>query len=205
MLSPGQDRYGEYLPLSDWAGLPAYLRLAVLRAWLVATGDPVPGQRALATLAEQCRAAARDSNPCLSMSGVAWWRFRDRLYRVPAVPPIPGGYSRTWQPATPCRLPDGSTLTAEATEDGGAVPARGPLFIEYREGGERFHPVGRRHSQTLKRLLQEADVPPWVRPRLPLLYLGERLVAVADRWVSAEAATTPGEPGWRLRWHPPDA
>ena len=38
---------------------------------------------------------------------------------------------------------------------------------------------------------------PWMRPRVPLLYSGETLVAVADLWLAADCAA-PG--GYRVRW-----
>ena len=39
------------------------------------------------------------------------------------------------------------------------------------------------------------------RDRVPLLYSGERLIAVAGLWIDAAADAAPGEPGLRLQWH----
>ena len=74
------------------------------------------------------------------------------------------------------------------------------LTVRFRRGGERFRPVGRRHSQELKKLLQEAGLPPWERDRLPLLYANEALLAVADLWVSADCAAGPDQDGLILAW-----
>lgn len=53
------------------------------------------------------------------------------------------------------------------------------LYIRFRDGGERIRLKGRRHSHSLKKLLQERGVPPWLRSRLPLIYDGRgRLLAV---------------------------
>ena len=41
---------------------------------------------------------------------------------------------------------------------------------------------------------------PWWRERLPLLYSGDQLVAVADLWVCAPYAAAAGEAGWQIRW-----
>jgi tRNA(Ile)-lysidine synthase len=53
-------------------------------------------------------------------------------------------------------------------------------------------------------LLQEAETLPWMRGRIPLLYAGERLAAVADLWTEADFAARDGERGWQVRWsrHP---
>ena len=55
----------------------------------------------------------------------------------------------------------------------------GDLHIAYRQGGEWLDVPGR-GRRDLKRLLNELQVPHFVRPRLPLLYCGERLLAVAN-------------------------
>ncbi|PVZ31279.1 tRNA lysidine(34) synthetase TilS [Pseudomonas sp. CC120222-01a] len=60
-----------------------------------------------------------------------------------------------------------------------AAAPLGELRIAYRQGGEVLDIPGR-GRRDLKRLLNELQVPHFVRPRLPLLYCGERLLAVAN-------------------------
>lgn len=62
------------------------------------------------------------------------------------------------------------------------------LDVKVREGGERAHPQQRKHSQQLKKLFQEYNVPPWWRNRVPLLYFENVLVAVGDLWIEQNAA-----------------
>jgi tRNA(Ile)-lysidine synthase len=81
----------------------------------------------------------------------------------------------------------------------GQIPD-GPLHIRYREGGEVMHLSDRGHRD-LKRLLNERGVPSFARGRLPLLYRGEKLLAVAN---------LPGlngsvQDGWSLHWQPAPA
>jgi tRNA(Ile)-lysidine synthase len=71
------------------------------------------------------------------------------------------------------------------------------LTVRFRQGGERFHPAGRPHGQELKKLLQEAGIPPWERDRLPLLYSDEKLLAVVGLGVAADPVAGPGETGWQ--------
>ena len=77
-----------------------------------------------------------------------------------------------------------------------AVVARG-IELRFRSGGEEIKLVGHTHTRKLKKLLQEEGVVPWMRERLPLLYSGEDLVAVADLWIASSAAS---EPGIAVRW-----
>jgi tRNA(Ile)-lysidine synthase len=66
------------------------------------------------------------------------------------------------------------------------------LEVRTRTGGEEIKAAGQSHTKKLKKLLQEEGVVPWMRDRLPLVYSGERLVAVGDLWVAADAASSPG-------------
>lgn len=71
-----------------------------------------------------------------------------------------------------------------------------PLHIEYRAGGEQFKPAGERHSKPLKHWLQIWRVPPWQRQRIPLIYSGEKLLAVLGYAIAAEASTESESQGW---------
>ena len=78
------------------------------------------------------------------------------------------------------------------------------LTLHWRQGAERCRLPGRTGSRSLKNLLQEWDVPPWWRDRVPLLYLEGELLAVgglalcaSSRW---RTAAQEGEQLWNLSW-----
>ncbi|MGI9199757.1 MAG: tRNA lysidine(34) synthetase TilS [Woeseiaceae bacterium] len=66
------------------------------------------------------------------------------------------------------------------------------LELRFRQGGEKIRPLDQPHTKTLKNLLQEESVVPWMRDRIPLLYAGDKLVAVADIWLAKDAVSSPG-------------
>ena len=72
------------------------------------------------------------------------------------------------------------------------------LKICFRKGGEVFHPVSRLHSQRLKKLLQEANIPPWDRESIPLVYFKDELIAVVGLWVCKQYAVSGDEEGWLI-------
>jgi tRNA(Ile)-lysidine synthase len=75
---------------------------------------------------------------------------------------------------------------------------KGLINTMAREGGEKFKIDAKRPRTTLKNLYQEANIPPWQRD-VPLLYIGEELVAVAGIGISADWQTTQGpriSPEW---------
>lgn len=67
--------------------------------------------------------------------------------------------------------------------------------IGFREGGERCHPLGRKHSQTLKKILQECGVAPWLRESIPLVYAGDEIAAVSNLFVCKGFIADKGELG----------
>jgi tRNA(Ile)-lysidine synthase len=52
----------------------------------------------------------------------------------------------------------------------------------------------------LKKLFQERGIPPWERDRVPLIYRGNDLIAVAGLWVCEGFEVAPGEAGIRFVW-----
>jgi len=75
---------------------------------------------------------------------------------------------------------------------------KGLINTMAREGGEKFKVDSKRPRRSLKNLYQEAAIPPWQRD-VPLLYIGEELVAVAGIGISADWQTTDG-PRFTLEW-----
>ncbi|MOA24923.1 tRNA(Ile)-lysidine synthase [compost metagenome] len=94
--------------------------------------------------------------------------------------------------AQPLELPGNGQVWLQ-----GQLP-EGRLQIRYRQGGEVLDLPGRGHRD-LKRLLQESALPAFVRGRLPLLYAGEKLIAVANLPQLQVVAAAP----LQLRWLPP--
>lgn len=91
----------------------------------------------------------------------------------------------------------GQLVLAPAAAPGrGLSPAKikGALTIKLRQGGERLAPP-RRPTRRVATLLQEAAVPPWRRQRLPLLYAGAELAAVANVAVAQAFSAAADETG----------
>jgi len=201
LLVPGRPAE---LPVDSLRGLPAPRLRLLLRHWLVTLGLPRPGHRMLARIEHEMLSAAVDRNPLVTWPGGEVRRYRDTLYaRAPIAPSNPTPLA--WNPAEALHLPWGC-LHAEMVTGSGLAQVRlhgQRLTVRRRVGGERLRLPGRR-TRTLKKLLQEAGVPPWRRGRLPLVYVGEELAAVADLWIAAGFEAADGALGWRLEWRDSD-
>jgi tRNA(Ile)-lysidine synthase len=194
---------GAAIELDALQALPEPRRRAVLRAWLAGLGLPPAPARSLAALLRDMTIAAADRIPETRWPGVVVRRYRGRLH-VEATGvdepnegswPTAGGENYVWTAGSTIALsPDvGAGLSRER------LPAR--IDVRRRTGGEAFLPAGSTHHRPLRKWLQEHDVLPWRRENLPLLFAGDRLIAVADLGVAAEFAARAGEPSWRITWN----
>lgn len=164
-------------------------RRNLLRHSLIRLGLPVPDTRQMDTLLDALEVRRRDARTRVQWPGGEARVYRDRLYLLEPLPAAsPAGYTGEVSLARPWSGPEGKLRLVSGTGPG--FPrnwAKLGFAVRFREGGERIRPMGRRHSRPLKKWLQEAGVPPWLRARIPLLYREDALVAVGDLWISAAA------------------
>lgn len=172
------------LDLAVLRGLSAARQRNALQYWL-AKRTRLPDTRHWAGW-EDLRDASGDGRPCWRLTDGElhrgneriWWLSDDWLQ-------LPQGQG--WEdPAQRLVLPGNGSLHLS-----GMMP-QGPLRIAYRQGGESLQIAGR-GRRDLKRLLNELQVPVFVRSRLPLLYRGEQLLAVANLPELSQG-------DWQLHW-----
>ncbi len=75
--------------------------------------------------------------------------------------------------------------------------------LRFRDGGEELKLVGR-PTKSLKKLFQEQRIQPWVRERIPLVFVDNKLVCVPGIGVAESAQAKPGERGFVLEWTAPE-
>lgn len=197
-------RHGQSLAASALRALPPERRRNALRFWIASRGFSVPPTARLAEIAGPLLAARADAQPAVEWPGVRLERQAGLLTLRPAGgaagrageggPAVPREISWRWRTEPICPLPGGfGQLELRADAHGpvnlGALPAR--LTIRWRRGGERLATAPGRPRRTLKSLLRESQLPPSQRARLPLLYGGARLLAVADLWLDASVQAHP--------------
>ena len=199
-LSPGG---AETLPVTGLQELPPDRRRNALRHWIAARGGPLPSTADMSRVEADILDSRRDAEPCVRFGRYEIRRYRDRLYLVAQSPVPPQDRVLEWNPEVPLELPDaGGVLSAREVSGGGIrrSDTQRAVQVAFRRGGERCRPAGRRHHHVLKKLLQEQGMPPWERRRLPLIYIDDRLAAVAGLWVCEPFAAGPGEAGLEIRW-----
>ncbi len=171
----------------------------LLRYWIRVRGFRVPSTKQLELLQTELGSEPRTRHAAIRWRGAELRRHRDTLVlRTDTAPPAMAG-EVAWDGTTPLLLPPiGRLLRLVPVHGRGLARARldGAAFsVRFRRGGEICRLPGRDHHHKLKKLLQEAGVPPWEREQLPLLYVHDTLAAIGDRWVCEPYAAKPDEPG----------
>ena len=156
---------------------------------------PAPATR-LKQITQELIPAREDAQPLVGWPGAEVRRYRNKLYLLAPIADE-AVLAATTLSADGQWLDLGKgcgQMRLEAGVDGGidGLAVEDGLALRFRQGGEEFCPVGRNRTHKLKKLLQEDGVVPWMRQRIPLLYSGDRLVAVGDFWIAADASNTKG-------------
>ena len=163
-----------------------------VRAWLVGAGMPL-AKGAVAEIQRQ-GLAAPDRNPVVRVApGVCAWRYRQvwRLIRDQAAPTPSEAQAVVPQALA---LPAGKLSWQRASH--GMVTGKA-LAVHVRSGGETVRTTA--GTRRLKALFQQHRVPPWQRPTWPLLYDGDRLLAVPNLALAGSESTSDG---WAPIWTP---
>ena len=199
---------GRVLPVATLQALGAVRAKNLLRHWLERQHLPLPPAHKLEQVIREVLPARAERNPCVSWAGAEVRRYRGHIYGLPPLPEV-GGSDFMLRQGVPTELGAGlGTLRLAPSLDGERLrladyPPEG-LRLRFRSGGEVCKPAGHVHQRPLKKWLQELKVVPWMRERLPLLYLGDQLAAVAGLFVCAPFAAGKDQAGLRIEWlsHP---
>lgn len=195
---------GECLRVTALQALSPGRRHNVLRHWIHRRGFLLPSTRKLSALDNDMLAARADSMPCVTWQGAEVRRYDDLLYLMSSLPAAPQSAHMSWEFSQTLRLSGmpGALSGARVQGTGLALDRLPPhLSVRFRQGGEQMKPRHGRHHRTLKYLLHDARVLPWWRNRIPLIFAGDELIAVADLWIDDRWAASGNAEGVRIVWH----
>ncbi|ODN43645.1 tRNA lysidine(34) synthetase TilS [Piscirickettsia litoralis] len=159
---------------------------ALLRAWLSSCQVLMPSEVKLEHMLTDVCAAKIDAEPEIKWGNWSLRRYRHQLYLLDQIKLDAMNNANINMQDQPWQ---GEKLTLKS----GQVISNQDLIhlgvnlgdwdwqgvtIGYRQGGERFHPQGRNHSQPLKKFLQECHIPPWQRNKLILVKRDQKVLAI---------------------------
>ena len=185
----------------------------VLRYWFHILAEDFniakPGFEELRCIVEEVIPAAEDAQPLVSWkhagNKMQLRRFANKLYVLKNFP------NEINRKALVIKIGENLELGAnlgcvnlEATTSKGVVFQEGDkLEIRFDCIESEAKPAGRK-TRSFKKLYQNYAVPPWMRDRIPLLFVNGKLSAVADLFVCHEMAAEDGQKQLKINWQRTD-
>ena len=193
---------GDRLNINKLRQLPLPRQKNLLRYWLRQLELPIPEAGNMQNIISDVVNSRWDASPCVSWHGAELRCYRDYIYAASPLAVHDPGQVIGWDLQQPLAVAHGSLLARRGKGQGirADLCRDKGVEIRYRSGGETIQPAGRQYHHDLKKLLQENAVPPWLRDRIPLLFIDDNLVAVPGKWIAAEFMGNDSEECWQLEW-----
>lgn len=161
----------------------------IIRHWFQSLGLRMPAQAFVERIQSEVIAAREDSDPILAGQGCFIRRYRDKLYclkQPEQQEPLSDIHWSIGQ--TTIEFAAGHKLTYLPSSVGILQEQwqKAKITVKFRSGGEKIRLPNRKEHHSLKKLFQEAGIPPWERELMPLVYLNNKLAAVGELWISAD-------------------
>lgn len=174
----------------------------LLRWWFAQHKLAMPTSDHLSEMLQQLLNAKPDAELSINIQHYILKRYQQRAYLCIDQVNVP--FDLVWNGEETLTVPNGGLLTFKQVLGAGLALKFGMarLRITNRSGGERFKPDASRPTRTLKHLLQAADIPPWQRDHLPLIYWQDSLACVPGVGIAHELKAAEDELGIEVTWQP---
>ena len=172
----------------------------LLRWWFAQHYLSMPTSDHLAEMLQQLLNAKPDAELSIKIQHYTLRRYQQRAYL--SIEQINEPFDLVWNGENELMVPNGGKLIFRQVEGAGLALKFGMtrLRITNRSGGERFKPDVLRPTRTLKHLLQAANIAPWQRDHLPLIYWQDTLACVPGVGVAHELRASKNELGLDITW-----
>ena len=190
------------LPIEALLSLENHQRSLVIRQWFAHFNLKMPSVQFIDQLFNHVITAKKGANPILERHDCQIRRYQNKLHCLitdnMTLNPL------CWlQKNEKLSLSESSYLQLLSKNTGISQDLwqTSIITIKYRSGGERIALPNRKGHHSLKKLFQEANIPPWERERIPLIYLNDNLIAIADLWISSAVFITGTDKNcYQLKW-----
>jgi len=167
-----------FLSISKLLALHEYNQRNLLRYWIEKRNFPTPSATKLQQIEQTVLRSRSDAMPQVTWHGAEVRRYQDKLYVMTPISPHDNTIQLPWDLSSSLLLPSNiGTLTATIINFNPTIN-RDKFSVRFRCGGETIVPEKRKHHHALAKLMQEWQVPPWQRDRIPLVYYADELIAV---------------------------
>jgi tRNA(Ile)-lysidine synthase len=174
----------------------------LLRQWFRELGLKPPSQAQLNSFKQQLLGARADATPQINLQGHIFQKYRQQLFCLSKQELLPIDEKEWPQDSVNFSLSNGYILSRTSAESGinQQLWHQAKITLKPRSGGEKLKLPGRMGQHCLKKLFQEAGIPPWERQTRPLIFLDDRLAAVAGLWIAEWAWAKAPVDNYQISW-----
>src|SRR3990167_6066502 len=191
-------------PLTDTLSVTALLQLSpakqrlLLRHWIARKNYPLPSTAKMESILHDVLTARWDGKASVQWGDILLKRHRDAVYVMSSLSSHDHKEVLMWNVNETLLIDGIGSLQAMRVLCEGLNAASDLIRVSFRQGGERVYQRGMRKS--LKNLMQEWRVPPWLRDRIPLLSINNTIVAVPGYFVDERYTAKASAMGFYLVW-----
>lgn len=180
LMTIGENNSSEYLSIPKLLALSPARRRNLIRHFIELKGLALPSAAVLQRVIDEVCLAKQDSVPMIAYAEVEIRRFQEKLYFMSPLPEHDTTQILECKNTDDLKINDHITLSWQQTDGQGLNEEliTAGLTVRFRQGGEQIQLPKQSHHKSLKHLFQEWAIPPWQRDRIPLLFSGDRLIAI---------------------------
>ncbi len=160
--------------------IPALLKLSktkqklVVRYWINKSGFLSPSEKKLDHIFHDVINAREDAQPLVEWSNIQLRRYQRYLYIMSPLVEHDDSTVIEWNIDSDLEIPAlGISLQSKDIQN--LVEKSSKVTVRFRQGGETLFVPEKGISVSLKNLLHEAGIPPWLRSRIPLVFIDSEL------------------------------
>lgn len=193
----------------------------VIREWLRQKQLGMPSEVQMQQILTQMLESGDQASPLVSWSDVEVRRYRNLLYAFKGPSLFDSSQEYQWDLKQPLVLADNRYCLSAEIHTGRGIKKNKieglSLMVSFRNGTtpknisdsapvfqsdsklSKTRPVSMKNSK-LKKLMQEAGVPPWQRSSVPLLSSQGELISIVGWWIAPDFRVKSNDPGYILNW-----
>ncbi|NTS77076.1 tRNA lysidine(34) synthetase TilS [Catenovulum sp. SM1970] len=176
----------------------------LIRLWLNDHQIDMPSLAQLEELLKQIRDSESDSGLNFKLGEFSIRHYQGHLY-LQKLAPDNKYCDIKWIGQATIKLEDDRILQMVRGQQGNLKAPDNNQQVSIRfeiPGSTKAKPYGRAGSRSVKKLLHEYSVPPWLRSRVPFIFYDEKLVAAVGLWVEQTHHCNLGEDSIELKLTP---
>jgi tRNA(Ile)-lysidine synthase len=175
---------------------PSRLKNVIL-IWLHMNKVSLRSKKVTNHIIENMIFAVQDAKPEILWDNIIIRKYHNSLYIIQKVDretlaPL------AWDNFPTAKVINNKKLVALPTTKGLFVPAQAKVTILFRQFGETI--FWRKQTKSVKKLLQQWNIPPWERDKIPFLYINNQIAMIVGYAISDKFFSVDGIQTYNVQW-----